>query len=212
MTFKKFKDISKNLWKKFIFLIWKDNSLKGWIFSLIFIFILIKFIIFPIIISITGTSLPLAIVESCSMHHESNLFSNFNEWWEENEDNYKDYSIKKEVFDKFKFKKGFTKGDILFIIGEKPEKIKVGDVIIFEAERKNPIIHRVIKIEENPETGKKIFTTMGDNVGHVQSFEEEINEDKLVGKAVFKIAPYIGWGKLIFFEPFRPIEQRGPCK
>jgi len=99
----------------------------------------------------------------------------------------------------------------LFIIGEKPEKIKVGDVIIFEAERKNPIIHRVIKIEKNPETGKKIFTTMGDNVGHVQTFEKEINEDKLVGKAVFRIAPYLGWGKLIFFEPFRPNEQRGIC-
>ena len=70
------------LWEKFWFIVWKDDSLKGWIFSIIFLFILIKFIFFPTLSFITGTSLPLAIVESCSMYHQGNLLSNFDSWWE----------------------------------------------------------------------------------------------------------------------------------
>ena len=65
-------------WKKFWFMLWKDDSLKGWIFSIIFLFIFIKFIFFPILSLVTGTYLPLAIVESCSMYHEGNFLSNYN--------------------------------------------------------------------------------------------------------------------------------------
>ncbi len=197
MNFKKKGEILKKYWGKLWFLIWKDDSLKGWIFSLIFIFVFIKFIIFPVMILITGTSLPLAIVESCSMHHQGVIFSNFDNWWENHEENYQELSISKSDFEEFSFKKGFTKGDILFIIKPNPEKIEVGDIIIFNAGRKNPIIHRVIKIERDSKTNTLFFTTMGDNVGHVQFFEEKISEDQLVGKAVLRIAPYLGWGKLI---------------
>ena len=35
----------KKIWKKFWFLLWKDNSLKGWIFSVLFLFIFIKLMI-----------------------------------------------------------------------------------------------------------------------------------------------------------------------
>ena len=72
----------KNFWKKFWFIVWKDNSLKGWIISILFLFIVIKFIFFPLLNLVTGTTLPLAIVESCSMHHKGNIFSNFDNWWE----------------------------------------------------------------------------------------------------------------------------------
>ena len=61
----KFKRFLKKSWQ----IIWKDDSLKGWIISLIFIFVVIKFIFFPLLNLATGTSLPLAIVESCSMYH-----------------------------------------------------------------------------------------------------------------------------------------------
>jgi len=197
----------KEIFKKFWNLLWKDDSLKGWIFSVIFLFIFIKFIFFPILGFVTGTSLPLAIVESCSMYHPS--FSSYNNWWENHEEKYAEFEIPKTEFKNFVLKKGFNKGDILFIINAKPKKIKIGDIIIFEAERKNPVIHRIINIEETPEG--KIFSTIGDNNNGQLPIEKKISENQLVGKAVLKIVPIAGWAKLIFYESKRPEYEKGFC-
>ena len=204
-----FKKKVKEYWKKFWFLLWKDDSFKGWLFSIIFLFLFIKLIFFPGLSLITGTSLPLAIVESCSMYHQGNLFSNFDSWYEKHDDKYAELVINKLEFEEFPFKKGFNKGDILFIVGTPSEKLKIGDVIIFEGDRKNPIIHRIIKITEKD--SKLIFSTIGDNNPSQLSVEKEISKDQIIGRAVFRLAPYIGWGKLIFFEPMRPESEKGFC-
>lgn len=202
----KFKEVLKKFW----YLLWKDNSLKGWIFSIIVLFIFIKFIFFPLLSLATGTNLPLAIVESCSMYHKGNVFSNYENWWERHDEKYSQYNIEKESFDEFVFKRGFSKGDILFVIGAKPEKLKIGNIIIFEGGQKNPIIHRIINIEE--QNGEYIFSTIGDNNNGQLTFEKNIKQERLIGKAVFRIAPYIGWGKLFFFEGKKPPIERGFCK
>lgn len=202
-------DIKKFL-KKFWFIVWKDDSLKGWLFSIVFLFIVIKFIFFPTLNFLTGTQLPLAIVESCSMYHGGNLLSNFDNWYERHDSKYENYIINKLDFKDFIFKNGFNKGDILFVVGAKPEKLEIGDVIIFNGGSNHPIIHRIVKI--NKKGDEYIFSTMGDNVGVIQSFEQTIPQDQLVGKAVFKIAPYLGWAKLIFFEPFQKNYNKGFCK
>jgi signal peptidase I len=196
--------------KKFWFLLWKDNSFKGWIFSIIFLFVFIKFIFFPLLSLTTGTSLPLAIVESCSMYHKGNLLSNFDSWWEGHSSKYSSYQLSQEEFGNFIFKKGFNKGDILFVVGANPKKLKIGDVIIFEGGQRNPLIHRIIDIRIV--NGTYHFSTMGDNNNGQLSVEKDINENQLIGKAVFKIAPYLGWGKLIFYEPLRSEQERGFCK
>ena len=172
----KSKNKIKDLWKRFWFLLWKDDSFKGWIFSIIVIFIFIKFIFFPGLSLVTGTALPLAIVESCSMYHEGNLFSNYDEWWLDNEGKYSNFEISNEEFEKFKMKNGFNKGDILFIIGTKPENIEIGD----------------------------------NNNGQL-SFEKSISPDKIIGKAAFKILPYFGWVKLVFFEMQKSSSDKGFC-
>jgi len=200
----------KKFWRKFWFILWKDDSLRGWVLSIIFLFIFIKFIFFPILSLVTGTPLPLAIVESCSMYHRGNILSDYDSWWQGHEIKYSKYDVKKEEFKDFKFVKGFNKGDILFIIRASPEKLEIGDVIIFNSGQKNPIIHRIIKIEN--QNGEYIFSTIGDNNNGQLSFEKNINEEQLIGKAIFKIAPYIGWGKLIFFESSKPALERGLCK
>lgn len=196
---------------KFWYLLWEDDSLKGWIFSLLFLFIFIKFIFLPGLSFVTGTELPMAIVESCSMYHKHNLFYDFEDWWQAHEDKYEKLTINDLDFKSFFFSNGFNKGDILFIIKANPEKLEVGDIIIFEAGQQNPLIHRIINIEKNPETGEKTFSTIGDNNNAQLSVEKSITEDQLVGKAVFKIAPYIGWGKLVFYEFSRPENERGLC-
>lgn len=204
-----FKERFKNFWKKFWFIVWKDNSLKGWIISLIFLFIVIKFIFFPLMNLVTGTELPMAIVESCSMYHKGNVFSRFDNWWERHDDKYTELIINKLDFQDFNFRRGFSKGDILFIVGIKPEKLKVGDIIVFDAEQRNPVIHRIIDIKT--ENGDYIFSTIGDNNNGQLSFENNITEEQIVGKAVFRLVPSLGWAKLVFFEGSRPQSEKGFC-
>ena len=200
----------KKFWKNFWEVVWKDDSLKGWIISLVFLFIIIKFVFFPVLNLVTGTELPLAIVESCSMYHKGDLFGNFDNWWNRHDSKYKDFQIEKAEFSDFSLKRGFNKGDILFIIRAKPEKLEVGNIIIFNAEQRNPIIHRIISIKQENE--KYVFSTIGDNNNGQLSIEMKISEEQLVGKAVVKIFPFIGWGKLIFYEYLRLPNERGFCE
>ena len=209
MNSKKGKEDIKNFLKKFWFLLWKDDSLKGWIFSIIFIFVFIKFIFFPSLSLVTGTVLPLAIVESCSMYHDGNLLSNYDEWWDEHENKYSKFEIEKNMFRDFRLKNGFNKGDILFILGTKTEKLEMGDVIIFEVSASNPVIHRIIEIKNVNDN--LVFSTIGDNNKGQLSFEQNINSEQIIGKAVFKLFPYVGWIKLIFFEINKPISEKGFC-
>jgi signal peptidase I len=200
----------KKSWKKFWFLLWKDDSLKGWVFSVVFLFIFIKFIFFPFLSLVTGTALPLAIVESCSMYHKGNLFSDLDKWWENHEEKYEEYVINDLDWKYFSFKNGFNKGDILFIIKANPETLEIGDVIIFNANQKNPIIHRIINVREVD--GEKIFSTIGDNNNGQLVFEKNILEDQMVGKAVLKLAPYVGWVKLVFYDWNKPGSEKGLCE
>jgi signal peptidase I len=205
---------------KFWYLLWQDDSFKGWIFSLIFLFLLVQYIIFPSLRLVTGTSLPLAIVETCSMYHQGNFFSTFQGWFDSNkEEKYLRYNITKEEFEKFPLNRGFSKGDIIFMVKANLNKLQVGDIIAFDAGTKStPIVHRIIKIRE--EDGKRIFTTMGDNNQEILKpnnnlwniDEESIKEKQILGKVLFRIAPEIGWVKLIFFEPSKPISERGLCR
>jgi len=202
----------KKFWERFWFILWKDQSAKGWILSLIIIFVFIKFIFFPGLSLITGTTLPLAIVESCSMYHADNMLSSLDNWWPNQEKKYSDFQIVKEEFNKFRLKRGFTKGDILFIKGIKPEKVKIGDTIIFNAGRQNPIIHRVVNINLDEQTNKRTFSTIGDNNPGQLDVEKQISEDQIIGKAVFRLVPYAGWVKLIFYESQRSEYEKGFCR
>lgn len=207
---KDFKKKWKNFWKKFWFLLWKDDSLKGWIFSIIILLIFIKLIFFPTLSLLTGTKLPLAIVESCSMYHDGNLFSNYENWYDRHESKYEEFNLSEEAFSDFSFKKGFNKGDILLIVGTPTEKLKVGDVIVFQSSRSTPIIHRIISIN-NSDLENPIFSTIGDNNNGQLAMETSITKDQIIGRAVFRLVPYVGWGKLIFFEFTRYPSERGFC-
>lgn len=157
-----------------------------------------------------GTSLPMAIVESCSMYHDGNIVSDFDAWWTRHDSKYAQYTINELDFQDFIFPNGLNKGDILLIIRAKPEKLKIGDVIIFDAGKKNPLIHRIINIKN--ENSSYTFSTIGDNNDGQLPQEKTITEDQLVGKAIGRIAPSLGWGKLVFFEASRPASERGFCE
>lgn len=177
----------------------KEDTWQSWLVSLILIIIFIKFIFFPVLSLITATPLPLVVVESCSMYHDSS----FDEWWDKNAAWYESKNIEKADFEEFSFKNGLNKGDIIFVWGR--ADLNLGDIIIFNADAQHPIIHRLVTL--NP------LSTKGDN-GKTNSgqsgFEQDIPEQAVLGKSAFKI-PAIGWIKLIFFEPFQSPDKRGFC-
>ena len=186
----KFKDTLKKFWA---FL--KKDSLASWIVSLILLFILIKFIIFPLLSLTTGSSLPLVVVESCSMYHNSN----FDDWWYQNSAWYLSRNITKSEFEVFALKNGLNKGDIVIVLGEKQPKI--GDIIIYNAGTQYPLIHRIVTLSP--------LGTKGDNNIEQLDLEHNIN-GPIIGRAVARI-PLLGWVKLIFLEPFKSASQRGLC-
>ena len=175
----------------------KKDTWGSWVVSLLLIVILIKFIFFPALSLLTGSTLPLVVVESCSMYHESS----FDSWWNQNSAWYESNNINKENFESYYFKNGLNKGDILLIWGY--SKYNVGDIIVFNAQAKHPLIHRIIS--------KSPISTKGDHNTAQLEVEKEIQESTILGKSVIKI-PLLGWAKLIFFEPFREPQERGLCK
>jgi len=183
-------------WKKFWGFL-QEDSWPSFGVTLLLAFIMIKFVFFPGLSLITGTSLPLVIVESCSMYHdEAGLDSVF-----EN-DAYEDFGISLADAGNWIFQNGFSKGDVIFVVAAK--NIEVGDVIIFNGGSSYPIIHRVIDADDGE------FITKGDNNPEIYNFDRDINEEQVIGKALFKV-PAVGWAKLIFFEGRQPHNNKGMC-
>ena len=50
--------------------VWNSDSWLSWVVALVIIFVFVKFVFFPILSLMFGTSLPLAGVESSSMDHQ----------------------------------------------------------------------------------------------------------------------------------------------
>jgi len=187
----KFKDL-KELFAKFWYFIWEEDSALSWIVNAILAFVLIKFIIYPLLGLVLSTSHPVVAVVSGSMEH-NNL--DFDTWWENKKDFYEDLNITKSNFKEFSYKNGFNTGDIMVLKGKKPKDIKTGDVIVFQGSRPDPIIHRTIK-EWNKE-GRYYFQTKGDNNFRSNPDEVSISQDRIIGKAIFRI-PLLGWIKIWF--------------
>ncbi len=182
-----------------------EDSWSSLIVCLILAFILIKFIFLPFLSFVTGTTAPLLIVESCSMYHSRDLPEIMKD------PAYVKFNLTLDDTEDWDFKRGINKGDIVFILGAK--NVEAGDVIIFNVNGKitrTPIIHRAISTDP--------ISTKGDNnkqqlsaSNNVRGIDEtNIKQEQIVGKAVFRV-PYLGWVKLVFFEPFRIQDNRGFC-
>lgn len=188
----------KNKLRQFWDWLWHSDSLLSWLVALALAFVTVKFIFFPVLSFLFGTSLPLVVVESSSMEHPGSFVGNvigaendFELWWDEKGDWYGQKDINKEEAESWPLRTGFDKGDIMIVYGRfQPE---IGDVIIFNANAKHPIIHRIVSI------GGDAIETKGDNNEGQLPIEKNIKQEDLVGKAVFRI-PKLGWVKLAFVE------------
>lgn len=181
-----FKKILKKTWH----FIWHENSLLSWIVNIILAFIIVKFVIYPLIGLLLSTSYPIVAVVSGSMEHDN---INFNEWWASNKDFYLKNEFTKSQFQQSPFPNGFNKGDIIVLKGTEPKDIKIGHVIVYKNQQyTNPIIHRVVK--KYTKNNNYYFQTKGD---HNSQPDSEINENQIIGKAIFRV-PYLGWIKIWF--------------
>jgi len=197
----------KRLW---IF-IWHDDSLASWITSIILAFVLVKFVIYPGLGLLFGTTHPIVAVVSGSMEHrlvdDNGRYTicgagfsekrkiDFDVYWETCGNFYKEYNISKDAFNSFKFSNGFNTGDVMIIFRAEPKDIKIGDVIVFKSYRPDPIIHRVIQVR-NTEIGIRI-KTKGDHNSNSGPDENSIDEESIVGRAVFRV-PLLGYVKITF--------------
>lgn len=203
---------SQITWKKIWHFIWDDDSVWSWIANIALAFILIKFIVYPVLGFILTTTHPVVAVVSESMEHNAN----FDDWWNNAGSWYSSNGISKSDFEKFSLKNGFNKGDIMVLRGKKPKDIQIGDIIVFWSAKKDPIIHRVVKKWQDNNIYH--FQTKGDNyktnsASIKNSFLDETNvsEDQIVGNAMFRI-PLLGYVKIWFVDLlniFKGMIQKG---
>lgn len=190
------KRITKRVWN----FLWKDNSVWSWIVNAVLAFVLIKFVVYPGLGIVLHTNHPVVAVISNSMQHQAE----FESWWKGMEGFYSKHNITKEEFEGFWMSKGFSKGDIIILKGKKPADIGVGEVIVFDGNRPEPIIHRVVSKWQSD--GSYYFSTKGDRNTNQRDEEREISEGRLVGTALLRV-PYVGYVKITFSELVNAIRQ-----
>jgi len=204
----------KDIWK----FLWESDSPWSWIADFVLAFLMVRFIFFPIMGLVLSTSLPLVVVESCSMEHGitncgqntamgicGNVFDSyepldFEAYWGLCGKWYEDRNISESQFKGYSFSNGFNKGDIILVKGS--QNYERGDVIIFGvSEQSTPIIHRIVYQNEDLS-----FATKGDHNGDqlTNPDEKHTPKNRIIGKALLKV-PYLGWIKLFFVDLIRKL-------
>ncbi|KAI5660500.1 hypothetical protein M9H77_29293 [Catharanthus roseus] len=101
----------------------------------------------------------------------------------------------------------FKKGDILFLHMSK-DPIRVGEIVVFNVDGRDiPIVHRIIKVHEQRNSGKINILTKGDanpsdDRGLYAPGQRWLEQHHIMGRAV-GFLPYVGWLTIIMTEkPF----------
>ena len=172
----------KKIWR----FIWYDDSLLSWIVNILLAFLIVKFLVYPGLGLMLGTTHPVVAVVSGSMHHDGD----FERWYQERGSW---YNFSKEEIKEWPFSNGFNRGDIMIL--KKAKNIRIGDIIVFYGNSNNPIIHRVVFM------GDDYYQTKGDN--NFDSFsqlgEMNIKKEKIIGEAIGRV-PLLGYVKILFSE------------
>ena len=216
--------------------LWKETSWHSFIVFFIFSIVIIKFLIFPTIGLITGAENPLVAIITGSMEHKisnhkicgfyvadsENKRLSLQGYWELCGTYYEEnFNITYEQFKGFTYSNGLNIGDILLLTGADPERIRVGDTLVFIPQDKidgqsqffsrfGPVIHRVIAITDCRNTVSKecagrsglYFHTKGDhNAISRVGFETYIPEEDLLGVPLLRI-PYVGYPKILLAKAY----------
>lgn len=192
--------MAKTLLQKTWHFIWEEDSIWSWIVNLVLAFVLIKYIIFPVLGLILGSQFPVVAVMSDSMEHNGN----FDVWWNSQascngvvctqEKFYAGFNITKEQFRTFILKNGFNTGDVMFL--SSPKNVKIGDIIVFFSKDGRPIIHRVISLDPLQTKGDKNQAQITPATNPYIN-EKNVSANGVIGKVSLRI-PLLGYVKIIF--------------
>ena len=192
------KQRGKQVWR----FIWYDDSLASWLVNVVLAFIIIKFIVYPVLGFALGTGYPIVAVVSSSMEHPGT----FQDWWTsvcQYPDNsqasqatiYSRMGIDQTMFSSFRFTNGFDRGDLMVLTGA--QTADVGNILVYSAPGfSDPIIHRIIA-KRTDVNGQIVYDTKGDHNCGQGSYEQGITPDRVLGKAVLRV-PWLGWIKIGF--------------
>ncbi len=171
--------------RKFFKWLWRGNSIGSYIAFIVFAFVLLKFIAFPLFLFTFGLNDVVAVLSS-SMHHQAGVIDlTYNDWLSFN-------GYNENATNLWPFQNGLDIGDVVTV---HPGEINVGDVVVYYHGR-DMIIHRVVnKTSYNNET---FITTKGDANPDSMNFEYNIPENLIVGKAGIKI-PLLGWPRVLLY-------------
>lgn len=158
--------------------------LLGVLFAVIFHYGILRFAL--------ATDLPMVAVLSNSMKHDSSVDIYHYQWLEKN------LGYNESYIKSWPIAKGFAKGDMPIVKGS--DEYKVGDVIVYDAGQEVPIIHRIIKINEDG-----TYQTKGDNNPGQYPYELSVSKEQIHGKVVFVI-PKLGYVKVAFHYVFHYIK------
>ena len=177
---------------------WEEDSVASWVVNVILAFVLIKFVVYPGLGFLLGTTHPIVAVVSGSMEHDGR----FDEWWKsacssQNQgDLYAEEGISKEQFRGFAMSDGFNKGDIIILKGDGDPSI--GDIIVYGIpDQPDPIIHRIVGKQN--QAGHNVYKTKGDHNCGANPFEARIEQGQIIGKSLLRV-PWLGWVKLLFMK------------
>lgn len=201
---------SKKIWN----FLWNDDSIWSWLANILVAFLVIRYILYPLLGLILGTPFPIVAVVSESMEHGlyeqqicgitlSQFQESFTNYWEKCGGWYEQQGISQWQFQKFPLRDGFNKGDVVILW--RPGTISIGDVLVFEGDKPQPIIHRTVAVLE--EKGKIFYQTKGDhNSDSINRGlgETKISRDRVYGKGIIRV-PYLGWIKILFVDAVKPL-------
>lgn len=206
---------SRKCWHFF----WHDNSIWSWLANVVVAFIVIRWVVYPLLGLLLGTSFPIVAVVSESMEHRvdggvlcgqqlRDFRESFDNYWEVCGGWYEEKGIRREQFRSFPFPDGFDKGDVIILWRATRENLQVGDILIFQGQRPQPIIHRIVDVrEERGGQGSVTYQTKGDhNSDSIQGEygELSIGKERIYGKGILRV-PYLGWLKILFVNAVRPL-------
>ena len=203
-------------WKKLWKLFWKDDSIWSWLVNIIIAFLVIRYVVYPVLGIVLGTGFPIVAVVSESMEHGTHndvlcgqqfdtFHESFNAYWTVCGDWYEQNGISKADFLQFPFNNGFDKGDVIILWRANRDNTEVGDVLVFQGTKPQPIIHRVVRVWE--EDGEQFYQTKGDhNSGSIQGGfgETKIAQERVFGQGILRV-PYLGWMKILFVDAVKPL-------
>lgn len=201
------KHYPKRVWN----FLWNEDSLWSWLANIAGALVVIRFLFYPLLGILLGTSFPIVAVVSESMEHglhrnvicgeqPGDFLESFPNFWKECGDWYEEKGITSTEFRTYPFPNGFRKGDVIILWRANAKNIQLGDVLVFQGDKPQPIIHRVVRIwkEEN----QLFYQTKGDHNSDslTGSFgETKIKEERIYGKGLLRI-PYLGWIKIVFVD------------